>query len=203
MANILELAKKMGISAAPDGVKNKTTHSAKRRPWLEDEKGQDTEVRRGELKNPESLAVKAEKLEKSAKKWGKVEEKTSNLIKKSDARIKRRAESTTDHLQVAHISTTDRQRTRRDPSFLEFQCLKGVTRAVAFHVRDKATKSFDGEYFSIINTDELKEITGKSAKHISTTILRLEEQGWFSLENSSNAGMRAIKISNPLIFGIR
>jgi len=203
MANILELAKKMGISAAPNGVESKTIHSAKRRPWLEDEKGQDAELSRGELKNPESLTVKAEKLEKSAKKWEKVEEKTSKLIQKSDARIKRKAESTTGHPQVANISHTDRQQIKRTPSFLEFQCLKGVTRAIAFHVRDKAIENLDGEYFSIINTDELKEITGKSAKHISTTILRLEEQGWFSLENSSNAGMRAIKISNPLIFGIR
>jgi hypothetical protein len=203
MANILELAKKMGISAAPNEAKSKTIHSAKRRPWLEDEKGQDPEIIRGELKNPESLTVKTEKLEKSAKKWGKIEEKTSKLIKKSEARKKRKAESLTDHIRVANKSPPYRQQIRREPSFLEFQCLKGVTRAVAFHVRDKATKNFDGEYFSIINTDELKEITGKSAKHISTTILRLEEQGWFSLENSSNAGMRAIKISNPLIFGIR
>lgn len=203
MANILDLAKKMGISATPSGAEGKTTHSAKRRPWLEDEKVEDAEVNRGELKNPESLPVKAEKLEKSAKRWGEIEEKTSKLIKKSDARIKRKAESLTDHPQVAYVSPTDRQQIRREPSFLEFQCLKGVTRAVAFHIRDKAAKDLDGEYFSIINTDELKEITGKSAKHISTTILRLEEQGWFSLENSSNAGMRAIKISNPLIFGIR
>lgn len=203
MANILELAKKMGISAAPSGVENKTIHSAKRRPWLEDEKGQDAELSRGELKNPESLTVKAEKLEKSAKKWGKLEERTDRHL----ARIKTKAVQPTEDAGTTNVqgndkTGTERVQNRRAPSYTTFLCLppRMTPRMILNQIRANAFQ-IEKEWFSRIDSFEAIEKIQKDSNHLRKTVSRLKEEGWFQVLEASGAGYRLLKI-DPKIFGL-
>ena len=50
------------------------------------------------------------------------------------------------------------------------------------------------KWISVLDTDELKVLTNKSAKHISVQVLRLEKQKWFKILKSNNAGARVVEI---------
>ena len=68
MANLLDLAQKMGVSAVSNEAERKTSATSKRRPWLEEENEVEIDnlkIKKGELKKPiEPLKKLDEKLEK-------------------------------------------------------------------------------------------------------------------------------------------
>ena len=68
MANLLDLAQKMGVSAVSNEAERKTSATSKRRPWLEEENDVEIDnlkIKKGELKKPiEPLKKLDEKLEK-------------------------------------------------------------------------------------------------------------------------------------------
>ena len=57
-----------------------------------------------------------------------------------------------------------------------------------------------GSYLEcVIDVEEIKSITGESAKTVRTAFYRLKKRGFFMEVHSSTNGMRAIKL-NPEIY---
>jgi hypothetical protein len=208
MANLLELAQKMGITATPTGVEKKNINPAKRRPWFEEgkedskisgvtletsvetmgqwpKKAPELKVKNGELKkNQEILKQKDDALKK-------IEVKTDRLIVKAqqlllESQIKKRA-----------------IRAKKEASFFEFNCLKGLPKLILTHVKEKAVYDDSLQrWISIIDTEDLRLITKKESHHLKVQILRLEKQGWFQIIKSRNNGVRALGI-DPGLYSIK
>lgn len=212
MANLLELAEKMGIKSDSLQEKKVSNNVAKRRPWLEDESEQPIKMRelrsvrgvenepvkKGELKKPES------KIEKLDKQLEKIEIKTDRLIAKSSKAIASNEQiankSPTSHQHIENTSPTDRQQkispaSKKTASTIELHCLKGLPKLIIANVKKNATyDTYLNKWISVLDTDELKVLTNKSAKHISVQVLRLEQQRWFKILKSNNAGARVVEI---------
>lgn len=201
MANLLDLAQKMGISTVSNEAKGKLSAPSKRRPWLEEE----NEVEIDNLKNKKGEPRKPiERLKKLDKKLEKVEIKTDHLIEKHKKQ----------ELKSAHINNKSKQinthqeqnrpiAKTKEASLIEFYCLKGLPKLIINHIKEKAGHDDQlQKWISIIDTEELKLITNKTASHLSVQILRLEKQGWFEILKSSNAGVRVVEI-NPSIYSIK
>jgi len=193
MANILDLAKKMGISATPSGIESKTTHSAKRRPWLEEEGAPEVEIRRGELKKQESP------LKKLDKKLEKVEIKTDKILEKV-ARSREKSEETSNRLAINSPQT--HHKTKRAASYFTYICLppKKLPRKILDHIKKNAFLE-NKEWFSKIDSYELKENTGINSHQASNTIRQLRDEGFFEILDYSTAGYRLLKI-NPETFNL-
>lgn len=160
------------------------------------EKESNAELLKGELKKPVSPT------EKLDTRMEKIEKRTDFLIEKSK---KQELKSTQIKSKSIQINTDQEQNGRlaKEPSLLEFYCLKGLPKIILRHIQDKT--SFDDnlqKWISIIDTEDLKSLTGKTASHLSVQILRLEKQGWFELLRSNNAGVRVIQI-NPEAFPVK
>jgi len=150
-------------------------------------------VPRGELKKQGSPA------EKLDLRMEKVEKRTEFLIEKAKNQKARSAQVENKSLQIKtgqeHFS-----RDARKPSLLEFYCLKGLPKIILGHLQEKAV--FDNQiqkWISIIDTEELKTLTKKTASHLSVQLLRLEKQGWFQILQSNNAGVRVIQTNPSLL----
>lgn len=205
MASLLDLAQKMGISTASNGVEIKTNSSVKRRPWLEEEEGEnshstslanlenkkttnnkqlDSNVKKGELARPQNILQQKDNALK------KIEIKTDKLIVKAkqlavESQIKQRA-----------------NRAKKEVSISEFNCLKGLAKLIIIHIKDKAIyDDFLQKWISIIDTEDLKLITKKTAHHLAVQISRLEKQGWFQIINSRSNGVRLLEI-DPEIYTV-
>jgi hypothetical protein len=238
MANLLELAQKMGVTATPTKVEKKNNGPAKRRPWLEEEETHiptekinthlaedkvantktfsieevinlqklagDLEktkpaIKKGELTKPES------KIERIDKKLEKIELKTDKLIAKSNKGINM---SLTRHEHVISTSlTSHEQKTRgtskKIASLVEYYSLKGLPKIIVNAVKQQAQYETNlKKWIAVIDTEDLKEKSKKSPNHIAVQILRLQEQNWFQVLNSTNSGMRVIEISDPEIYSL-
>jgi AraC-like DNA-binding protein len=77
---------------------------------------------------------------------------------------------------------------------------KKIPKQILNYVKEKHF-IHNGDFFSLIDSYELSQRTGKSAHHLATQISRMEEQGWFKIIKSSSGGHRTIQI-NPEIYGI-
>jgi hypothetical protein len=201
MANLLDLAQKMGVGTISNEVEKKISAPSKRRPWLEEENEVNIDhlkVKKGELKKP------IEPLKKLDEKLEKIEIKTDRLIEKhkkqglKSAQVKNKSKQVdTYQEQNIHIAKT------KEASLIEFHCLKGLPKSIINHIKEKA--GLDDQlqkWISIIDTEELKLITNKTASHLSVQMLRLEKQGWFQILKSNNAGVRVIEI-DPSIYPIK
>lgn len=156
-------------------------------------------VKKGELKGPE------EQLKKLDKKLEKVEIKTKQLIDKSKKQV-------INSLQIKNISpriTTYQEqikhdaKSKKEASLVEFYCLKGLPKSIITHIKEKARHDDQLlKWISIIDTEELKLITKKTASHLSVQMLRLEKQGWFQILKSNNAGVRVLEI-DPALYSIK
>ncbi len=129
----------------------------------------------------------------------KVEKRTEFLIEKAKNQKVRSAQVKNKSL---HIGTDQEHfsRTAKEPSLLEFYCLKGLPKIILGHLQEKAV--FDNQiqkWISIIDTEELKKLSQKTASHLSVQLLRLEKQGWFKILQSNNAGVRVIQ-TNPGLY---
>jgi len=203
MANLLDLAQKMGVGTVSKEAERKISNTSKRRPWLEEENEVEVEVdnlkiKKGELKKPiEPLKNLDEKLEK-------VEIKTDRLIEKH-----KKQELKSKHIKnkSAQIETRQEQKKytakTKEASLIEFHCLKGLPKSIINHIKEKAVHDNQLQrWISIIDTEELKLITNKTASHLSVQMLRLEKQGWFQILKSNNAGVRVVEI-DPSIYPIK
>jgi hypothetical protein len=154
------------------------------------------EAPRGELKKQVSPA------EKLDARMERVENRTNFLIEKAK---KRKVKSAQVKNTSLHVETHQEQKGRqaKEPSLLEFYCLKGLPKIILRHIQEKV--SFDSNFqnwISIIDTEDLKSLTKKTASHLSVQLLRLEKQGWFRILQSNNAGVRVIQIK-PDAFPIK
>lgn len=201
MANLLDLAQKMGVGTVSKEAERKISNTSKRRPWLEEENEVEVDnlkIKKGELKKPiEPLKNLDEKLEK-------VEIKTDRLIEKH-----KKQELKSKHIKnkSAQIETRQEQKKytakTKEASLIEFHCLKGLPKSIINHIKEKAVHDNQLQrWISIIDTEELKLITNKTASHLSVQMLRLEKQGWFQILKSNNAGVRVVEI-DPSIYPIK
>jgi hypothetical protein len=150
---------------------------------------QEIDIPRGELKKPknsvDTIVAKMEKIEK----------RTEHLLEKAK---KQSIKSPQIKNESKQVKTHQEQfnRTAKEASLLEFYCLKGLPKIILRHIHEKC--SFDeslGKWISIIDTEDLKNISNKTASHLSVQILRLEKQGWFKLLKSNNAGVRVMEVN--------
>lgn len=149
-----------------------------------------------EIEIPKGKLTRAEpQAEKLDARMAKVEKRTDFLIQKAK---RKKVESPQVKTHREHFG-----RTAKTPSLLEFYCLKGLPKIILRHIQEKVV--FDEnlqKWISIIDTEDLKSLSGKTASHLSVQILRLEKQGWFELLMSNNAGVRVIQI-NPETFPVK
>lgn len=161
------------------------------------------EVFKGPLKKPmtstEKLDAKMEKVEKHTQ---ELLTKAENRREKSEAIKNKSKQLPTDQEQV-DTHQEQLSRATKIPTIYDFYCLKGLPKKILGHFKTSAQYDEQlGQWIAVVDTEQLKEITGKTASHLSVQILRLEKQGWFKLLQSSNSGMRVIQI-NPEAFPVK
>ena len=165
-------------------------------------------VKKGELTKP---ASNIEKVDNNLK---RIQEKTDRILERTEKAQQREVEisnitneSPTRRLHIENTSHTNRQQinrseSKKSASAIELHCLKGLPKLIIANVKKNATyDSFLDKWIAILDTDELKILTNKSAKHISVQMLRLEKQKWFKILKSNNAGARVLEIQ-PEIYSI-
>lgn len=158
-------------------------------------------AKKGELTKPISSI---ERVDRNLK---RIQEKTDRILERTEkaqqSEIEKNHianESLTSHQHVDNTSPTDRQQKRsseskKTASTVELYCLKGLPKLIIANVKKNATyDTYLSKWISVLDTDELKVLTNKSAKHISVQVLRLEKQKWFKILKSNNAGARVVEI---------
>ncbi len=134
-------------------------------------------IKKGELTRPQNILKRKDNALKN------IETKTDNLIAK--------AKQVALESQVKQIAI----RTKKEASISEFNCLKGLAKLIIIHIKDKIIyDDYLKKWISIIDTEDLKLITNKTAHHLSVQIARLEKQGWFQIINSRSNGVRLLEI---------
>jgi hypothetical protein len=194
MANILDLAKKMGIDATSSGA-GKASLSTKRRPWLENESE--------EAREEEVFKAEDEALEKSVKKWKKLEDRTDRHIARQETKIQKKKENPgTSQVQPNDIPGTTRVQNKRSASYSTMQCLplRLTPRKILDHIKSNAFKS-EENWFSRIDSFEIQDSIQKDSNHLRKAISRLKDEGWFEVVEASSAGYRLLKI-DPINFGL-
>lgn len=148
-------------------------------------------VQKGELKKPDKIKELDKKLERIEKHTDKLIEKHNKSTASNNDII---TKSSSCHNKKTHIAT------KKEPSYIEFLCLKGIPGLIAKHISksfyyDKAI----GLNICIVDTEELKNKYHKkiSSNEIANTIYRMKESGWFEVLSSKNNGMRILQINNP------
>lgn len=108
-------------------------------------------------------------------------------------------ESQRSHNNVATESQQGRNTFCRNPASYELMLLKGPAKRVMSFFVDVCEKDFlwCGEQFGV-ETELLKNLTGKSPAHISNIIRSLRDKGFLGLHHSSNGGARVVSI-NPSV----
>jgi hypothetical protein len=145
----------------------------------------------GEKTKPLTISEKAEVADK---KWAKLESKTEKLLIKAEKnKAKSIAEAYVEHSSGIAESYVRRSLIKRRASYVEFLCMKGIKKQILVSVREKAFQE-NGEWLSILDTDDIEKRTGSKANIIRDAIYRMKEEGWFEIIHSSNSGSRILKI---------
>lgn len=156
-------------------------------------------VKKGELTKPES------KIERIDKQLEKIELKTDKLIAKSNKAMNTSLTSN-EHIinkSLAHHEQKTRPATKKKASLIEYYSLKGLPKIIVNSVKQKAQyEPTLKKWIAVIDTEDLKEKSKKSPNHIAVQILRLQEQDWFQVLNSTNSGMRVVEIVDPKIYNL-
>lgn len=135
-----------------------------------------------------------EKAEDADKKWAKIESKTEKLLVKAEKRnAKNVAEAYVNHSQHVAETYVKRSLIKRRASYIEFLCMKGIKKQILLSVQEKAFQE-NGEWLSILDTDDIEKRTGSKANIIRDAIYRMKEEGWFEIIHSSYSGSRILKI---------
>lgn len=134
-------------------------------------------------------------LEKKVKSLDKIIDKTDKLILK-DKQNKEKKKTTKP--QSNYKKTTPRLQKSCNVSKVDYLCLKKFPRKVMDILVQKSI--LKGSYLEcVIDVEEIKDITGESAKTVRTAFYRLKRRGFFIEVHSSTNGMRVIKLK-PEIF---
>lgn len=145
----------------------------------------------GEKTKPMTILEKAEDADK---KWAKVESKTEKLLIKAEKRnAKNAAKAYVNHSQDVAETYVKRSLIKRRASYVEFLCMKGIKKQILLSVQEKAFQE-NGEWLSILDTDDIEKRTGSKANIIRDAIYRMKEEGWFEIIHSSYSGSRILKI---------
>jgi hypothetical protein len=200
VASIKDLALQMGIKTDSGNENQKARNTVKRRPWLEDEDENTSTIKKGDLTIPVS------KLESADKKLKLIQEKTDKIIERVEKRNNRKL---VDNEQVINNKLTPNEHFRlfasrkKTASFFEYQCLKGLPKLIMAEIKKNVVYDQSKDvYTSFLDTEILKQSSGKSANHIAVQIGRMIEQGFFEVVYSTKSGSRIVKI-DPEIIGIK
>lgn len=155
---------------------------------------------------PYAEKMRLEKSEAADKKWAKIEAKTEKLLEKA-SRIKEASLSTSSpegDNKLAINNAETHHKAKRDASYYTYICLppRKLPRKILDHVRANAFKGPDGNWFSKIDTFELKEVTKTNSHQASNTIRQLRDEGFYDVLDFSTAGYRLLKI-NPETYGLK
>jgi hypothetical protein len=132
--------------------------------------------------------------EKAEKKWAKIESKTEKLLIKAEKKnAKNIVEAYAEHSQNIAGAYVKRSLIKRRASYIEFLCMKGIKKQILLSVKEKAFQE-NGEWLSILDTDDIEKRTGSKANIIRDAIYRMKEEGWFEIIHSSYSGSRILKI---------
>jgi hypothetical protein len=197
MANILDLAKKMGIDTASTET-GKASVSTKRRPWLEPESKEEKES-----ENFKARDSKKEALENSEKRWKKLEDRTDRHMARQEAKAeKQNTNPGTSQVQPNDNPGTARVQNKRTASYTTLQCLpmRLVPRKILDHIKANAFQS-EGDWFSRVDSFEIQDSLQKDSNHLRKAISRLKDEGWFEVIEASSSGYRLLKI-DPKNFGL-
>lgn len=134
-------------------------------------------------------------LEEKVKSLDKIIDKTDKLILK-DKQSREKKETTKP--QTNRKKTTPRLQKSCDVSKIDYLCLKKFPRKVMDILVQKAV--LKGLYLEcVVDVEEIKGITGESAKTVRTAFYRLKKRGFFAEVHSSTNGMRVIHL-DPKIY---
>lgn len=135
-----------------------------------------------------------EKAEAADKKWAKVESKTEKLLIRAEKKNARGiADSYVEHSPDVAETYVKRSLIKRRASYVEFLCMKGIKKQILLSIQEKAFQE-NGEWLSILDTDDIEKRTGSKANIIRDAIYRMKEEGWFEIIHSSYSGSRILKI---------
>lgn len=167
---------------------------------LKDSKKVDTDISKMKSSIRKKNAQK-KKIDNKIKSLTKKEKQTNQLLIKAKKK-KDRSKPDTTRKQLRYNSDTARVQNKRDVSFvaLRMMPMRKSPRKILEYVKRNAYKE-NNDWFSIIDSYELSEITGKNADQNGTTIKRLKNQGWFEILKFDTRGSRLLKI-NPNNFGL-
>ena len=135
-----------------------------------------------------------EKTEAADKKWAKIESKTDQLLIKAEKKsAKNVAVAYVNHSSSIAEAYVKRSLIKRRASYVEFLCMKGIKKQILLSIQEKAFQE-NGEWLSILDTDDIEKRTGSKANIIRDAIYRMKEEGWFEIIHSSYSGSRILKI---------
>jgi hypothetical protein len=155
---------------------------------------------RGRDFNEEKKLAAENTLEEKVVALQRLEDKTDKMLKKSEQKEGSRA--STSHIQPVHKPYTRHIQSRRDVSYLTFQCLppSKAPFQVLTLVKSNAF-SESGHWYSKLDSYKAIEAIGTDSHHLRMTVMRLKKEGWFEVLESSGSGYRLLKI-DPKIFGL-
>lgn len=129
-------------------------------------------------------------LDKKLKRLDKVIEKTDKLIQKAN---RKKDKTNTSRPQLNYKMTTTRLQKSCDVSKYDYISLKKFPRKLIDILIQKSI--LKGTYLEcVIDVDEIKDMTGESAKTIRTAFYRLKKRGFFKEVHSSTNGMRVVQL---------
>ena len=155
-------------------------------------------VLKGQLTVPDS------QIEKIDKQLEKIEVKTDKLIEKSN-KIIGKSSSSNNSVVTPSTASGNKKRsiaTKKQPSFIEFLCLKGLPKLIANHIsKNMFFNEQLNQFICVIDSDDIKQASEKdSSQEIANTVYRMQASGWFKTINHSNSGVRLVSINNPEFF---
>lgn len=134
-----------------------------------------------------------EKKEAQKRELDKKVKRLDKVIAKTDRILEKHNKKTTTQPQTIIKPTTARLQKQCDVSKIDYLCLKKFPRKVMDIIINKA--ALKGEMLEcVIDVDEIKEVTGESAKTVRTAFYRLKKRGFFIEIHSSSNGMRVIHL---------
>lgn len=95
---------------------------------------------------------------------------------------------------VQTLSTLGQEHFLRNPSEIDFMCLKKLPKSVMRFIIE--ARAVNGKH--IIHTEDLKENIGKSCSHISNIIYRLVDQGFIRVHAYNNNGTRVVEVNKSI-----
>ena len=164
----------------------------------------DSEIQKA-IKAVEKKEAQEKTIEKKIKSLDKLVEKTDKMIERAKKKKEKKANNTVitkpsnNHITVITQSIDNHNSLSCSPSYLDYQMMGRLPKKVMTCILEEhKNQEVQKDDLFVIDTEEIKQKTGKSPNQIANTIMRLKDKGYISVERSSNSGTRAIRINISL-----